>query len=85
MFAKRILLVGCFLGSGAVTVPSLASDWVEWQHPGFHGGNGMLDVSVLTRKNVDWAPNRWKLNVAGGVSCNNGPRRAGSSTRGARV
>lgn len=40
----------------------------QWQHPGFHGGDGMLDVTLLTKKKVDWARNNYKAECSGAVN-----------------
>src|SRR3954454_2562515 len=65
ILTNKATALASLLGAyGLLTTPSFASSW-QWQHPGIHGGNGMLNVSVQTRKNVDWAPNNWKGECSG--------------------
>jgi len=66
MFQMRVVTAASLLGFTLLTSHSFAASW-DWQHPGIHGGNGMLDVTIQTRKNVDWAPNNWKGECSGTV------------------
>jgi hypothetical protein len=63
-FRKTTFAAACALSFGLLASQAFASGW-RWNHPGFHGTNGMLPVSVLTKTNRDWAPGFWKGECSG--------------------
>ena len=64
---RHRISLGVLLALGVLPTQAFASEWT-WNHPGMHGGNGMLDVSVLQRTGKDWAPGDWKGECSGPAS-----------------
>jgi hypothetical protein len=67
MFKSKFTAIVSLIGSYALTTTPALAAWT-WQHPGIHGGNGMLNTTILTRKNVDWAYGNWKGECSGKAS-----------------